>query len=77
MENMIKITELLMIFLSLTGAIGISYVESKIMSRSGHGKQRGPSFTEIYWHNLPGEERLLFWSSAIFLLSSLLLPLLL
>lgn len=72
-----KKSEILMILLYLTGAIGISYVESKIVSRYGDGKHRDSSFAEIYWHSLTGKERLLFWSGVIFLLSALLAPLLL
>jgi hypothetical protein len=70
MENAMKISELLMIFLYVTGTIGISYVESKIMSRSGDREHRGFSLPEVYWHSLSGKERLFFWGGVIFLGSS-------
>lgn len=66
---MVKTLEFIAGGLSATGAIGLCYIESRIISRADFAKTGKDSFGEIYWHGLSRNERLIFWTAFIFLIS--------
>jgi hypothetical protein len=68
-----KRLELIVICCSLTGAIVISYVESSIISNTDSKKLKDTSLLERYWHDLSRQERWMFWTGLIFLMSPFIL----
>jgi len=73
MDNEMKTLEIIVICFSVAGAIAISYVESSIISHADSKKLRETSLLEIYWHDLSKQERWLFWTGLILLLSPFIL----
>ncbi len=55
------------------GAIEISYVESRIISRAGAVKSGENSLLERYWSNLSAKERWIFWTGFMLLISPFVL----
>jgi len=74
---MMKTVEIIMTCLALAGAIEISYVESSIISKSISRQARETSLLDIYWYDLSGKDRWLFWTGFIFLCSAFILPVIL
>ncbi len=72
MSNMAKTAEIIICILFATGAIEISYVESRIISKTGAMKLSANSLREIYWLNLSVRERWIFWTGLILLASPFL-----
>lgn len=70
---MVKTAEIIISSLCAIGAIEISYVESRIISKAGVIKLGENSLLEIYWHNLSVKERWIFWTGFILLISPLVL----
>lgn len=54
--------EVILIICSLIGAMEISYVESRIIAKSGELKIRSDLLPTIYWNQLSKTERCLFWT---------------
>ena len=71
-----KTLEIVMILLSVAGAVEISYVGSCIIS-NGSRTGRETSLLDIYWYDLSKKDRWLFWTGFIFLFSAFILPILL
>lgn len=73
MRNMVKTTEIIISSLCAIGAIEVSYVESRIISKAGAIKLGENSLLEIYWSNLSVKERWIFWTGLILLISPFVL----
>jgi hypothetical protein len=69
-------TDLIIAGLTVFGALEISYVESFILSHSGAGTNPGKSLRKIYWYDLTGRNRLIYWTGFICMLSPFILSLL-
>jgi hypothetical protein len=68
--------DILIIGLTVFGAIEMSYVESVILLPPDGTTAHTKSLREIYWRDLSWKHRLLFWTGAICLLSSFTVSLL-
>lgn len=73
MRNMVKTTEIIISSLCAIGAIEISYIESRIISKAGAIKSGENCLLEIYWSNLSVKERWIFWTGFILLISPFVL----
>lgn len=73
MGNMLKTAEIIICVLCSIGAIEISYVESRIISKTGDMKLSENSLLEIYWHNPSVRERWIFWTGIVLLISPFVL----
>jgi hypothetical protein len=73
MGNMVKTAEIIISCLCAIGAIEVSYVESRIISKAGAIKLGENSLLEIYWSNLSVIERWIFWTGFILLISPFVL----
>ena len=73
MGNMVKTAEIIISSLCAIGAIEISYVESRIISKAEAINLDENSLLEIYWHNLSVKERWIFWTGFILLISPFVL----
>ncbi|MFI5293952.1 MAG: hypothetical protein ACHQ0Y_02880 [Thermodesulfovibrionales bacterium] len=70
---MVKTAEIIISSLCAIGAIEVSYVESRIISKAGAIKSGENSLLEIYWSNLSVKERWIFWTGFILLISPFVL----
>ncbi|GEM_PF-7095842 len=73
MGNMVKTAEIIISSLCAVGAMEISYVESRIISKAGAIKLGKNSLLGIYWSNLSVRERWIFWTGFILLISPFVL----
>jgi hypothetical protein len=73
MGNMIKTAEIIISSLCAIGAIEISYVESRIISKPETIKYSENFLLKTYWHNLSVKERWIFWMGFILLISPFVL----
>ncbi len=64
-----KMWEMIMIVLTIAGALEVSYVESIIISQSEYGLCRGKKLRQIYWSDLSKKNRWLYWTGVICLVS--------
>ncbi len=64
-----KMWEIIMIVLTISGALEVSYVESIIFLQSECGIYRGKKLLQIYWSDLSKKNRWLYWTGVICLLS--------
>jgi hypothetical protein len=61
--------DMIIVALTVFGALEMSYVESIILSPSGRRADREKSLGEIYWHDLSWKNRWLFWTGFFCMLS--------
>jgi hypothetical protein len=66
---MITTSELISIIVCVTGAITISYIQSRNISRMGSAETGRISLVEAYWSRLTWKERCLFWTGCVLLIS--------
>ncbi len=73
MGGLEKTVEIIISTACAIGAVEMSYVESRIISKAESVKLSENSFREIYWHNLSKKERWIYWTGFLLLVSSFVL----
>ena len=61
--------DMIIVILTVFGALEMSYVESVILSHSGRGADQRKPLIKIYWHDLSLKNRWLFWTGFLCMLS--------